>query len=74
MDKKNLLYFALSLRSLSLWLPCASGSIYVHVGHARVEFLIQEMYPNCMQAVNLISESEFGHSIIYFLNAQLLGD
>ena len=22
----------------SLWLPRASGSIYVHVGHARVEF------------------------------------
>ena len=43
MNKKTLLYFALSLRSLSLWLPCASGSIQVHVGHARVEFLIQEI-------------------------------
>ena len=40
MNKKN---FALTLRSLSLWLPCASGSIYVHIGHARVEFLIQEI-------------------------------
>ena len=26
-----------------LWLPRASGSIYVHVGHAHVEFLIQEL-------------------------------
>ena len=28
--------FARLLRSLSLWLPRASGSIYVHIGHARV--------------------------------------
>ena len=39
MNKEN---FAL-IRSLSIWLPCASGSIYVHVGHARVEFFIQEI-------------------------------
>ena len=39
MNKKN---FAL-IRSMSLWLPCASGSIYVHAGHVRVEFLIQEI-------------------------------
>ena len=29
--------------SLCLWLPCASGSTYMHVGHARVEFLIPEI-------------------------------
>ena len=29
--------------SLSLWLPRTSGSIYVHVGHARVELLTQEL-------------------------------
>ena len=44
-ESKKLCFNSLSrsLRSLSLWLPCASGSIYVHVGHARVEFLLQEI-------------------------------
>ena len=44
MNKKTLLSFALSLRSLSLWLPCASGIVYTcTLGHARVKFLIQEI-------------------------------
>ena len=38
MNKK----FAL-IRSLSLWLPRASGSTYVHVGHVGFEFLIKEI-------------------------------
>ena len=43
---KNLCFNSLSRFAhclYGLWLPCPSGSIYVHVGHARVEFLIQEI-------------------------------
>ena len=54
--------FAL-IRSLSLWLPHASGSTYVHIGHAGFEFLIKEIIDtrhfnlaNCFQSFSAVAQ------------------
>ena len=51
--------FAL-IDSLSLWLPRASGSIYVQVGHARVKFLIHCTYNTFAHSIFEGSHSKEG--------------
>ena len=74
MNKKN---FALihSLASLIVshdgcHQACVSGSIYVHVGHASVQFLIQEVHTGRSCVIAKVRSSSV--SVVYVVRLRIL--
>ena len=62
--------FAL-IGSLSLWLPRASGSIYVQVGHVCVKFLIHCTYSTFAHSIFEGSPSKEGFWIRHYVYVAL---